>query len=369
MKQTQNFDALDRALTDLHQADVPAGFSASWRDAVKREEPVPMQTEKPLSWLRRAALPIAAALVLITGTLVTGALTPPAQYDAGTAENETYDTDTTLTSSAADYGYQRSADVSFAPAPAPEYAADAAAKGAGETASGTVSDDRKIVRTVSLTLSTAAFEQDYAAVLALTQGAGGYVGSVSSYTEQAENRTASFDLRIPADRLESFLSGVGGIGRITERYETADDMTVSYTDTQLRLSNQRAKMTRLQELLAQAETVEDLLAVESEIANTQYEIDSLETSLRFIDRQVEYATVSVYLRERAAIDTAAAGDLTLGERIRSGLRASVDWLQAFFTNMLVFLAAAAPVLIPLVLLYVVFRLVRRSRHSHSKKDN
>ena len=71
----------------------------------------------------------------------------------------------------------------------------------------------------------------------------------------------------------------------------------------------------------------------------------------------------------SAIDTAAAGDLTLGERIRSGLRASVDWLQAFFTNMLVFLAAAAPVLVPLVLLYVVFRLVRRSRHSHSKKDN
>ncbi len=318
MKQTQTNDALDRALTALHKADVPAGFSASWRDAVKREEPTPMKTIRPLSWLRRAALPMVAALVLIAGTLITGSLTPPAQT--------------------------------------------AVDKGAADTASGAVTDDRKIVRTVSLTLSSAVYEADYAAVLALTESAGGYVSSVSAYTEQAENRTASFDLRIPADQLDSFLSGLGSIGRVTERYETADDMTVTYTDTQLRLQTQRSKMTRLEELLLQAETVEDLLAVESEIANTQYEIDSLETSLRWVDRQVEYATVNVYLRERAPIDTAAAGDLTLGERIRSGLKATLDWFKAFFTNMLVFLAAAAPVLIPLALLYIAYQLIRRRRH-------
>ena len=116
MKQTQTDDALDRALTALHKADVPAGFSASWRDAVKREEPTPMKTIRPLTWLRRAALPMAAALVLIVGTLITGSLTPPAQNDADTAENETYDADTTL-ASYADYGYQRSADVSYAAVP------------------------------------------------------------------------------------------------------------------------------------------------------------------------------------------------------------------------------------------------------------
>ena len=43
-----------------------------------------------------------------------------------------------------------------------------------------MTDDRKIVRTVSLTLSSAAYDADYAAVLALMESAGGYVSSVSA---------------------------------------------------------------------------------------------------------------------------------------------------------------------------------------------
>ncbi|MFH1881070.1 MAG: DUF4349 domain-containing protein, partial [Bacillota bacterium] len=166
--------------------------------------------------------------------------------------------------------------------------------------------------------------------------------------------------------LDGFLSGLEGIGRTTDRYETATDMTTQYTDTALRLKTQQDKMTRLQELLLKADTVEDLLAIESEIANTQYEIDWMQSSLMGIDRQVEYASVSVYLQEQTPVDTAAAQDLTIGERLLSGLEASLKWLGGFFENMLVFLVAAAPVLIPLIVIYIVARVVVKRRKSNKQ---
>ena len=364
MRKTETNDALDRALTNLYQADVPAGYQASWRDAVKREEPSDMKPSPGFSWFRRAALPIAAAAVLVVGTLVTGALSPKTtdtlpsvDDDEAYVAGSVYKTATVYQ----DYGYEESVNMVLAAAPAADYATSSVMAEGSDEAAADEDDSRKIVRTVSLTLSSTDFDQDYAAVLSLTESAGGYASSVNMYTQQADKRSASLELRIPAGNLDGFLSGLEDVGRVTERYETAMDMTTQYTDTELRLTTQQDKMTRLRELLLQAETVEDLLSIENEIADTQYEIDKLETSLRSIDRQVDYATVSVYLQEQTPIDTAATEELTVGERIANGLKATLNWLGGFFENMFVFLVAAAPVLVPLIAIYVIVRVVRKRR--------
>ena len=183
------------------------------------------------------------------------------------------------------------------------------------------------------------------------------------FRSKVQNRSASFDLRIPSDALDDCLSGLEQIGRITDRYESATDLTTQYSDTQLRLETQQSKMTRLQTLLTQAETVEDLLAIENEIADTQYQIDSLESSLRSIDRQVDYSTVYIYLREQTSADTANTVELSIGERIRGGLQASLAWLGDFFANMLVFLIAISPVLAGGFVLYLVIHILRKHKKS------
>ena len=372
-------DALDRALTTLYQADVPTGFQAAWRDAVKREEPSQMKpSNPPFAWLRRAALPMAAALVLIAGTLITGSLSPQTESDQPPAgaytaamDEEAYDDGAyQMTNAAAKLGYERSADTvlmetssDFAMAEDGAAAPSAAMGGATASTAAQAAEPRKIVRTVSLTLASTAFDQDYETILSLADGAGGYAGAVDLYSRETGKRSASFTLRIPAAGLDDFLRALEGIGRVTQRYETADDLTTQYADTRLRLQTQQDKLTRLEELLLQAEDVETLLLIESEIADTHYTIDSLESSLRLIDNQVDYATVSVFLAEQSPIDTAVATDLTIGERIANGLRATLAWLGGFFENMLIFLVAAAPVLLPLLAVFLIIRAVRKRRQT------
>ncbi|HPF87701.1 MAG TPA: DUF4349 domain-containing protein [Candidatus Limiplasma sp.] len=380
MRKNKPQDALDHALTDLYQTDVPAGYRAAWRNTVKREEPFIMKPAHTPLWLKRTVLPMAAALVLIVGTLITGALSPTTTItspstDAAPAAG-TYktlgiaeDTDSTYDSVLADYGYVPSPETMSATSSVAAYTQteeatyDIAYNTAATADTEGTADTRKIVRTVDLTITTTDYEQDYAAILALAESAGGYAASVSASEAKVQNRSASFDLRIPSDALDDCLSGLEQIGRITDRYESATDLTTQYSDTQLRLETQQSKMTRLQTLLTQAETVEDLLAIENEIADTQYQIDSLESSLRSIDRQVDYSTVYIYLREQTSADTANTVELSIGERIRGGLQASLAWLGDFFANMLVFLIAISPVLAGGFVLYLVIHILRKHKKS------
>ena len=71
----------------------------------------------------------------------------------------------------------------------------------------------------------------------------------------------------------------------------------AYYDTESRLVTQRTKLERLQELLAKAENMEDIITLESAIADTELNIEYLTGTLRKYDALVDYATVEITLEE------------------------------------------------------------------------
>lgn len=363
-------DALDRALTSLYCADVPEGCRARWREAIVREEKETMKTKGEYRPLWRVALPVAAALVLVVGAIAAGNLVPTIVSDtlsgaplpalrgsASVGEDTAAEMDFMAAAPMAEAGYGGTATFGSAGngADSGGTAADTAAQTGAQTGA-------KIVRTADLTLATSTFDLGSQALQALTQELGGYVASLNVSGEASErmDRVAYYSLRIPGDKLDAFLARLQSVGRITARYETATDMTTQYADTALRLSTQQQKLARLQQLLGQASDVSDLLEIENEIANTQYQLDSLESSLRTIDRDVANSAVSVTLLEQSAGDTAQATELTLWQRIGSGFEASLRELSQFGQNLLVFLAMLLPALVPLAALALLIWLGYRA---------
>ena len=380
-------DALDRALTELYRSDIPTAYRASWREAVQREERQTMQKHRQTKTFWHIALPAAAALVLVVGALSAGKLIPTITYETLNGAPAPKAATQSTYGGISLGGALENGDVRLAMAPQAEYAtasesmqdagndmaAGSAAMGTGTTADTAAQSEAgtKIVRTADLTLATTRYDTDVAAVQALAEKLGGYVASVSLSGEPSArmDRTAYLSLRVPSDQLDTFLTGLEGIGRIVSRYETATDMSTQYADTSMRLATQREKMTRLTELLKQAADVSDLLEIESEIADTQYEIDALESSLRTIDRDATKSAVTVSLQEQSAGDTAQAVTLTLWQRIGGGFEASINWLAAFGQNLLVFLAMLLPVLLPLAVLVGLAMLAHRAwRRAHPKAD-
>lgn len=343
-------EKLDQALRNLSEdvPPMPEDFHAGWMKQV--EEEAMEKTRKRTPWSR--ILSTAAALVFVVGgTLLTKDSLSPATANTAKYASEAYEADSTY-GSVVGYSMRSAANGTAETA----YYDDAVAT-VEDTAS---TQEQKIIRTASLSISTQSFEESLAALKQLCLDKGGWV-AYAYESDSTTRRTASLTLRIPAQELDSFLTGAGDTGRITSRSESADDVTESYYDTKTRLETQQALMTRLQALITDAADLSDLLTLESQIADTQYQIDRLQSSLDSTNRQVSYATVDVSLREEVPADSLTDPERSLSQRILDGMTAGLNACASFFADMLVFLAAALPFIGIAGAAAVVFIIIKRKK--------
>ena len=222
------------------------------------------------------------------------------------------------------------------------YEAESASGVRNEMQNDETAENAKIIRTASLTINTKRFAEDLEAIRNLCRTTGGWIASSKESANYNGLMTASLTLRIPSPKLDEFLSGTGKIGRTTVREESSEDVTESYRDTQTRLETQKKLMERLQTLVTDAADLSDVLELEEKIADTQYQIDRLQGQLQTTDRKVEYATVSLTLREEREAETATDERVTLFKRIHSALLLGINNLAGFASDVLVFLAMILP---------------------------
>ena len=345
--------ALD--LAGLNQEEeVPPLASARWRAAVRQEERVKVTPiQKKFAW--KQYLSVAAAVIFIAVGAATVHQSGPTVMKKSAAPESEMAVTSEYDAGAAYMGENIM--------PALRMAAEDTAIVAQ------AADDReKIIRTVSLTVKTNAFDDDLALLKTLAKEQGGRVESERVSGDQASGalRNAAVTLRIPADALDSFLSGAQGVsGRVTSSSQTSEDVSDTYYDVKSRLDTQQAKMARLKDLMAKAETVSDLIELENAVTDTQYLIDSYTGQLNGYDDKVKYSTVSLSLAEERVRDTAEDTALTFGQRVAKGFQDTLSAIGVFVSDAAVFLVIAAPWLLIAAALITLVTLI--SRHNRKRK--
>lgn len=349
--QPENQNELDQRLSRLYAAPVPESFETGWRADIRREESIQtMKSTTPKSIWKRLA-PALCALVLVAGTLWTGWLN--GQTPASVERSMQPSANGASRSMSAKYAALSAEDITYQEDSASFYDEGEAAGGATQLQA----QSRKLVRTVDLTVHTKAFDDTLAQVQQTLDQMGGYIENLYQYGETV--RRINLTMRVPSERLDDFLASMEVTGKVTNCSESTVDMTMQYVDNQARLKTLYEKRDRLGALLAQAETVEDLIQIEGAIADTQYQIDSYETSQRSIDRQVEMSAVTLQLIEQE--QTVVNPELTLAERIRAGFTDSLQWLGAFARDAIVFIVMALPVIAVIAALCLVWKLIRKCK--------
>lgn len=195
-------------------------------------------------------------------------------------------------------------DAAYAEETGPEPAPTSDAAGGSTAQQGEAAGEalaaRKIIRDAELEVQTLSYDEFLPALEAAIDEAGGYVQS--SYTSGngyygSRLRSAEIVARIPAEGLDAFLAGVGGLGNVVDRRIALRDVTVNYVDTETHLAALRTEQESLMRILADAETVEDLIAVQSRLSEVRYEIESYESVLRTYDDQIAMSTVTLRVQE------------------------------------------------------------------------
>lgn len=224
---------------------------------------------------------------------------------------------------------------------------------------GTAESSRKIVYTADLWMEATDFDATREALLAAVDAAGGYLESTSQ-SGSGTSRSASYTARIPADNYRSFLSAAEDAGNVTSMSENADDITAEYVDVEARLNALYDQRDRLNALADKAETTADLLEIESQLSDVQYQIESYTGQMRVMNDQVQYSTVYIYLDEVVVLTTTPQTFAEkLADALASGWRGFVEGAQ----NVILALVYLWPVLILAAAVIALVTALRRRRRA------
>lgn len=241
----------------------------------------------------------------------------------------------------------------------------------GDTDSTVLPEGRKWIITVNMSAETEDLDALMEALNGKISGLGGYVEDQDSYNgsmySSRRYRSASLTVRIPAQRVDEFTEEMSGIANVVSTNLSREDITLSYVATESRVKALQTEEARLLELMEQAETMADLLEIESRLTDVRYELENRASQLRLYDNQVDYATI--YLSIDEVQEYTPVEEPTVWERISGGFVSSIKGVGNGLLDLLVWVLAKSPYLVILggVTVGVVVLIKKRKARKAAKK--
>jgi hypothetical protein len=132
-------------------------------------------------------------------------------------------------------------------------------------------------------------------------GLGGFVAS-STTNMSTPGAAASGDitLRVPVQSFSALLTDVERLGKASSVTTSGQDVTSQYVDLQARIQSLQDGRSQFQQILAKAQSIGDILAVEQQISTLQTQIEELQGQLKVLDDQSNFSTLSVHIAETTA---------------------------------------------------------------------
>lgn len=240
-----------------------------------------------------------------------------------------------------------------------------------------VGTERKLIRTVELNLETENYDSLIEGLEQQINELGGYIeykdayhGNYNSKKNGYRNRHANITARIPANKLDEFTGKVAEIGNITYESESVEDVTLQYVDLSSHKKMLVAEQTRLMELLENANSMEDIITIESRLSEVRYQIESMESQLRTFDNQVDYSTVHINVEE--VEHYTPQPEKSTWERIKSGFGENVYRVTNGIKNFAIEFVIAIPIMVlwgvGIAVGILLARAILKRRRKGEKKD-
>jgi len=263
-------------------------------------------------------------------------------------------------SRSAENGSAGPAGISGAPFPTSGIAGDSAIAGLPST--------QKVMQTASYEIEVPKgdFQASYDRINAMAGKYGGYVVSAEtrkSGEDQPLTGTISIRVATAQDGFTRALAELDGVGTVLVRDISGQDVTEEFVDLQSRLRNAEAQEAQLLALMQKAQTIDEILIVQSRLSEIQSQIEQIKGRINYMESRTDFATISVSLRESGAAAVTPSSDTTTDWGFVDSL-VYAGWLAVQSLN---FIIMSLGVIVPLALIggivFAAGRWFRRRRES------
>ena len=226
-------------------------------------------------------------------------------------------------------------------------AASAPLYSSADSASPEVATDQKLIKRVNMDAETEDLEALLPLLMEEISALNGYVesqeifngSSVASY----RYRHALLTIRVPAENLDNLVTQVRDASNVVSYNESVEDVTLTYVDLETRILVLETERDRLLELMEQAETMSDLLEIEARLTQVRGDLESINSQLRVLQNQVNYATIELYIDQVKAYTEME--EQTVWQRIGSGFKKNLQNIGEDLVDFFVWAITYSPQLI------------------------
>lgn len=231
--------------------------------------------------------------------------------------------------------------------------------------------EKKIVYNADLNAETKNIETALSDIYAALDQYKAYIEDESrdnwaSYDTLYTRRSANLTIRIPSKHFNAFIQGLSNENLlISSMNKTSTDYSEYYYDKESRINSLRVQETRLLELLEKASDVSTMLQIENNLTDVRYQIESLTKELKTIDSNVQYSTITMYIREVERYTQPETEPQTFGDELKETVKDSYENFVEFLKEFLFWFIGAFPYLV--ILGVIIFGVVKVSKKRNKKK--
>ena len=208
---------------------------------------------------------------------------------------------------------------------------------------GSADGSRKVIKNAEMRVESDDPDELQRVITSIAETNGGFVVSLDqSMSDISVNMRDSIliAIRVPADRFNIAVESIrAASARFLVEAIKGDDVTEEFVDIEARLRAKRSLETQFMEIMKRAETVDEALLVQRELAEVRSEIEKIEGRSRYLKDQAALSTIRVHIQTPSSIAANSAGAMS---RLGDSLERGVDFAFSSVLGLVTFVVSALP---------------------------
>jgi len=155
---------------------------------------------------------------------------------------------------------------------------------------------RAVIRTGLISLTSPELDRARQEASVLIDRFGGFIAEEeTSHNNKGTVTSSRLVIRVRASDFDEAMEAFSDLGKVKVAEQSSEDVTTEVIDVEARVRAQELSLNRLEGFLQQSADLRDVIALESEIAQRQQEVDSLKARLAYLEDQTSLSTITLHM--------------------------------------------------------------------------